>query len=153
MRLVWHESWFETNTSGCDILDCVVHTPRAPIYLSLIVVMDILCNINLSYILQMLSLRFPAPDKASKMGKLDASLFPQINKPVQQQSEVDEVKTWSQDWCRRVVLDLYIFCLCSYIYFHSLQNLASMLFDALLSLREQIMDECSEGYNAYHIFK
>ncbi|KAF8685971.1 hypothetical protein HU200_043897 [Digitaria exilis] len=67
-------------------------------------------------------LKFPAPDKASKMGKLDASLFPQINKPVQQQSEVDE-------------------------------NLASMLFDALLSLREQIMDECSEGYNAYHIFK
>uniref|UniRef100_K3YPE6 DNA 3'-5' helicase n=1 Tax=Setaria italica TaxID=4555 RepID=K3YPE6_SETIT len=66
--------------------------------------------------------KFPAPDKASKMGKLDASLFPQINKTVQQQSEVDE-------------------------------NLSSMLFDALLSLREQIMDECNEGYHAYHIFK
>jgi bloom syndrome protein len=41
----------------------------------------------------MLFCRFPAPDKASKTGKLDASLFPQINKNVQQQSEVDEVKT------------------------------------------------------------
>ncbi|XP_066329336.1 ATP-dependent DNA helicase Q-like 4A [Miscanthus floridulus] len=67
-------------------------------------------------------LKFPARDKASKVGNLDASLFPQINKIVQQQSEVDE-------------------------------NLASMLYEALLSLRQQIMEECSEGYHAYHIFK
>jgi len=67
-------------------------------------------------------LKFPAPDKASKMGKLDVSSFPQINKTAHQQSEVDE-------------------------------NLASMLFDALVTLREQIMDECNEGYHAYHIFK
>ncbi|CAN6247237.1 unnamed protein product [Urochloa humidicola] len=67
-------------------------------------------------------LKFPAPDKASKMGKLDVSSIPQINKTVQQQSDVDE-------------------------------NLSSMLYDALVSLREQILDECTEGYNAYHIFK
>ena len=47
---------------------------------------------------------------------------------------------------------LYNF-ICTDMYFHSLQNLASMLFDALVTLREQIMDECNEGYHAYHIFK
>ncbi|XP_062224119.1 ATP-dependent DNA helicase Q-like 4A [Phragmites australis] len=67
-------------------------------------------------------LKFPTLEKASKMGKLDESSFPQINKTVQHQSEVDE-------------------------------NLASMLFDTLRCLRDQIMDECNEGYNAYHIFK
>ncbi|AQK68333.1 ATP-dependent DNA helicase Q-like 4A [Zea mays] len=67
-------------------------------------------------------LKFPASDKASKMRNLDASLLPQTNKNVQQQSEVDV-------------------------------KLASMLYEALLSLREQIMEECNEGFNAYHIFK
>ncbi|KAJ1277835.1 hypothetical protein BS78_04G033600 [Paspalum vaginatum] len=67
-------------------------------------------------------LKFPALDTASKMGKLDASLLPQINKTVHQQSDVDE-------------------------------KLASLLYDALFSLREQIMEECNEGYHAYHIFK
>ncbi|XP_062218159.1 ATP-dependent DNA helicase Q-like 4A isoform X2 [Phragmites australis] len=71
---------------------------------------------------QSIVLKFPTPGNAPKMGKLDESSFQQINKTVQQQSEVDE-------------------------------NLASMLYHALLCLRGQIMDECNEGYNAYHIFK
>lgn len=87
------------------------------------------------------------------MGKLDASLFPQINKTVQQQSEVDEVKTSTPRTMQMCGVGFLYVCLCSDIYFHSSQNLSSMLFDALLSLREQIMDECNEGYHAYHIFK
>lgn len=39
----------------------------------------------------MLFCRFPTPEKAPKMGKFDESSVPQINKNVQQQSEVDEV--------------------------------------------------------------
>ena len=57
------------------------------------------------------------------------------------------------DQCRCVVLDFYIILSVLICIFHSLQNLASMLFDALVTLREQIMDECNEGYHAYHIFK
>ncbi|KAE8768632.1 ATP-dependent DNA helicase Q-like 4A [Hordeum vulgare] len=35
-------------------------------------------------------LKFPTPDKAPKMGKLDESSISQVNKPVQRQSEMDE---------------------------------------------------------------
>lgn len=101
----------------------------------------------------MLSCRFPAPDKASKMGKLDVSSFPQINKTSHQQSEVDEVKAWTSRSVQMCGVGFLHAFLCTDLYFHSLQSLASMLFDALVTLREQIMDECNEGYHAYHIFK
>ncbi|GJN18956.1 hypothetical protein PR202_gb06177 [Eleusine coracana subsp. coracana] len=71
---------------------------------------------------QRIVLKFPTPENAPKMGKLDESSFPKISKSVQQQSEVDE-------------------------------NLASMLLDALVFLRDRIMDDCGEGVQAYHIFK
>ncbi|KAK3155972.1 hypothetical protein QOZ80_2AG0101190 [Eleusine coracana subsp. coracana] len=71
---------------------------------------------------QRIALKFPTPENAPKMGKLDESSFPKISKSVQQQSEVDE-------------------------------NLASMLLDALVFLRDRIMDDCGEGVQAYHIFK
>ncbi|GJM90164.1 hypothetical protein PR202_ga06420 [Eleusine coracana subsp. coracana] len=71
---------------------------------------------------QRIALKFPTPENAPKMGKLDESSFPKISRSVQQQSEVDE-------------------------------NLASMLLDALVFLRDRIMDDCGEGVQAYHIFK
>ncbi|TVU33484.1 hypothetical protein EJB05_25306 [Eragrostis curvula] len=67
-------------------------------------------------------LKFPTPENAPKMGKLDESSVPRINKIVQQQDEVDE-------------------------------NVASVLYDALHSLRREILKECGEGFRAYHIFR